>query len=245
MMLSSLFFLSFILIIHYYYHHNWHAQTERRSLLRSSSSKEEVALYDNNHNASLSHMRRKLDESMPPEGYSIGCLQEPDKVYRWTKGELRYYPTGQVASSWNTAWREDFIQMDCVNIPKGKPMPMNFGSLTMSRAADGFSVTEGYSVRCLEEPSKVYRWHEGELHHYPTGMIASSWDEDWRKAFVEMDCFNIPKGEPMSDKNTVDDSRAMVPPAPFKTNSELETAAREYCNDPDGWKNNPKFTTHG
>jgi hypothetical protein len=149
-------------------------------------------------------MRRKLDESMPPEGYSIRCLQEPDKVYRWTEGELRYYPTGQVASSWNTAWREDLIQMDCVNIPKGEPMSMNFGSLTMSRAADGFSVSEGYSVRCLQEPSKVYRWHEGELHHYPTGMIASSWDEDWREALVELDCSSIPKGEPMSDKNDAD-----------------------------------------
>jgi hypothetical protein len=171
-------------------------------------------------------MRRKLDESMPPEGYSIRCLEEPDKVYRWTEGELRYYPTGQVASSWNTAWREDLIQMDCINIPKGEPMPMNFGSLTMLRAADGFSVGEGYSVRC-----KVHRWHEGEL--------GSSLDE------LEMDCFNIPKGEPLSDKNTVDDSSAMVPPAytAFKTKSELKTAVADYCNYE--WENNPKFTTHG
>jgi hypothetical protein len=192
-------------------------------------------------------MRRKLDDMMPPAGYSVRCLDEPDKVYRWTDNELHYYPTGQIASSWNTAWREDLVQIDCTNIPIGSPMSMNFGSLTMSRAADGFSVTEGYSVRCLEEPDKVYRWHEGELHHYPTGMIASSWDEDWREALVEMDCFNIPKGEPMSDKNTVDDSRAMVPPAytAFKTNSELKTAATDYCNNPGAWVNNPKFTTHG
>jgi hypothetical protein len=84
----------------------------------------------------------------------------------------------------------------------GSPMSMNFGSLTMPRAADRFSVTEGYSVICLQEPDKVYRWHEGELHHYPTGTIASSWDEDWREA-LEMDCSNIPKGEPMSNKNTI------------------------------------------
>jgi hypothetical protein len=80
-------------------------------------------------------------------------------------------------------------------------MSMNFGSLTMSRAADGFSEAEGYSVRCLEEPDKVYRWSEGELHHYPSGVIASSWDEDWREALVEMDCANIPKGVPMSSRN--------------------------------------------
>ncbi len=104
---------------------------------------------------------------------------------------------------------------------------------------------EGYSIRCLQETDKVYRWHEGKLHHYPTGMIASSSHEDWREALVEMDCFNIPKGEPMSDKNTVDNSRAMVPPAPFKTKSELKTALTDYCNDPDEWENNPKFTTHG
>jgi hypothetical protein len=138
---------------------------------------------------------------MPPDGYSVRCLDEPEKVYRWTEFELRYYPSGQIASSWNTAWREDLVQIDCTSIPMGSPMSMNFGSLTMSRAADGFSEVEGYSVRCLEEPDKVYRWHEGELHHYPSGVIASSWDKDWREALVEMDCANIPKGVPMSSRN--------------------------------------------
>jgi hypothetical protein len=138
---------------------------------------------------------------MPPDGYSVRCLDEPEKVYRWTDNELRYYPSGQIASSWNTAWREDLVQIDCTSIPMGSPMSMNFGSLTMSRAADGFSEAEVYSVRCLEEPDKVYRWHESELHHYPSSIIASSWDKDWREALVEMDCANIPKGAPMSVKN--------------------------------------------
>jgi hypothetical protein len=137
---------------------------------------------------------------MPPAGYSVRCVDEPDKVYRWTENELRYYPSGQIASSWNTAWREDLVQIDCTSIPMGSPMSMNFGSLTMSRAADGFSEVEVYSVRCLDEPDRVYCWHEGELHHYPTGVIASSWDKDWQEALVELDCSNIPIGKPMSSK---------------------------------------------
>jgi hypothetical protein len=144
--------------------------------------------------------RRKLDDMMPPDGYSIRCLQEPDKIYRWTESELRYYPSGQIASSWNIVWREELVQIDCLNIPIGMPMSMNFDSLTMSRATNGFSVADGYSVRCLEEPDKVYRWQEGELHHYPSGIIASSWDEDWREALVETDCLNFPIGEPMSTR---------------------------------------------
>jgi alpha-tubulin suppressor-like RCC1 family protein len=174
-------------------------------------SQEELSPDDNDHNASLSLMRRKLNDQILPDGYSVRCLEEPDRVYRWTEGELRYYPTGQVASSWNTAWREDLVQMDCLDIPIGSPMSMNFDFLTLSRAAKGFSEAQVYSVRCLQEPGKVYRWHEGELHHYPTGIIASSWDEDWREALVEMDCLRIPIGVPMSEKNFVDDSSIMMP----------------------------------
>jgi hypothetical protein len=104
---------------------------------------------------------------------------------------------------------------------------------------------EGYSIRCFQEPDKVYRWHKGELHYYPTDQVASSWNTAWHEDLIQMNCVNIPKGEPMSDKNTIDDSRTMVPPAPFKTTSELKTAVMDYCNDPDEWKNNPKFTKHG
>jgi hypothetical protein len=183
MIFSSFFFLSPILCIHYYcYDHNDHVQTERRSLLRSSSSNEEVAPYDTNHNTSLSPMRRKLYDTMPPDGYSVICLQEPDKVYRWHEGVLCHYPTGQIASSWNPAWRGDVVEMDCTSIPYGPPMSMNFYSLN--------------SVICLEEPDKVYRLHNGELHHYPTGAIAFSWDKDWRGALVKIDCLDIPIGEP-------------------------------------------------
>jgi hypothetical protein len=62
---------------------------------------------------------------MPPEGFSVICFQDPDLVYRWFGGELHYYPNGQIASSWNTDWRDEIVRIDCHNIPIGTQMSMN------------------------------------------------------------------------------------------------------------------------
>jgi hypothetical protein len=57
---------------------------------------------------------------------------------------------------------------------------------------------EGYSIRCFQEPDLVHRFMEGELHLYPNGLIASSWNANWREDLVDIDCSGIPTGTPMS-----------------------------------------------
>jgi hypothetical protein len=187
-MFSSFFFLSFfILFIHYYYDDNYHdvQETERTSLLQSSSSQEEAMPDDNSHSASLSQMRRKLDDTMDttlPEGCSILCLEDPDKVYRWTEGELRYYPTGQIASSWNTAWREDIIEMYCTSVPVGIPMTMNyFDRHLMSRADTNElpAVTGFQSDRDLQTSSlSIEEYYSVALVPDSTTAVFNSTTED-------------------------------------------------------------------
>jgi hypothetical protein len=106
------------------------AKNDRKSLLRSSQG--EVLKAD------ASPPRRKLDDliMMPPEGYSIRCLQEPDLVHRFAEGELHLYPNGLIASSWNANWREDLLDVDCDGIPTGTPMSMNFDALQMARSKE-------------------------------------------------------------------------------------------------------------
>jgi alpha-tubulin suppressor-like RCC1 family protein len=78
---------------------------------------------------------------MPPEGYSIRCLQEPDLVHRFSEGKLHHYPNGLIASSWNANWREDLLDVDCDGIPIGTPMSMNFDAIQMARSKEWSTTT--------------------------------------------------------------------------------------------------------
>ena len=116
--------------------------------------------------------RRKLDAI--PEGTSIQCTNESaGKVYRWTFGELRHYPNGMIADSWNPNWR-DVNYADCTDLQVGSPMTMG-------------NILEGHGVRCTDRSDgKVYRWINNELHHYPSGEIARSWNPNWRGDIIDL-----------------------------------------------------------
>ena len=38
----------------------------------------------------------------------------------------------------------------------------------------------------------MYHWVEGELHHYRIGMVAKSWDGNWRADIMDLDCGLFP-----------------------------------------------------
>jgi len=63
------------------------------------------------------------------EGAPVKCHGHINRgsVYRYTGGELREYPNEGVANSWDPAWGKFVKRIDCVNIPKGAPMSLNFG----------------------------------------------------------------------------------------------------------------------
>ena len=63
--------------------------------------------------------------------------------------------------------------------------------------ADEDGIPEGESVQCSGGDGKLYRWMEGELRHYPSGAIATSWNENWKNSIQTVDCTDLPMGEPL------------------------------------------------
>jgi hypothetical protein len=62
-----------------------------------------------------------------PEGTSVECRDGTGMVYRYTGGQLRYYPNPPTAASWNPQWARDIQKIsaeECSLIPKGPVMSM-------------------------------------------------------------------------------------------------------------------------
>jgi hypothetical protein len=60
------------------------------------------------------------------EGDSVRCDDGTDMIYRFTGGQLRNYPSPEIARAWNLYWDQDIKQLtkeQCTTIPKGDPMP--------------------------------------------------------------------------------------------------------------------------
>lgn len=67
-----------------------------------------------------------LVDEKPPfanEGQAIKCTNDKNKVYRYTNGQLRHYPSPQIASSWDKNW-DKFVVKDCRGVTIGAPMQM-------------------------------------------------------------------------------------------------------------------------
>jgi hypothetical protein len=98
---------------------------QQEEVASSSESKE--------HN-DTSSLRRKLsyvNTTPPPEGLSVRCIEEPKRVFLWTGTELRHYPSGKIASSWDPEWR-DVASLQCEGLTIGSPMSFNYGALPPS-----------------------------------------------------------------------------------------------------------------
>jgi len=122
------------------------------------------------------------------EGATVQCEDDYTKVYRWENGELRYFPSTQILNSWDEQWREKLKKIDCSDLPHGEPMELS---------EDAYIIPEGKSVQCEGDPSKIFRYEDGKLHHYPSGIIANSWDQDWRSYRV-IDCTGLTFGDTMT-----------------------------------------------
>ena len=125
--------------------------------------------------------RRQLLAADIPEEGTVECTNESTgKVYHWKNNELRHFPNGMIASSWDSNWRGNLLRVDCTDLNVGSPMAIK-------------SIPEGKAVRCSNDnDGKVYRWVEGELRHYRNGTVAKSWDENWRDDIIDLDCESFP-----------------------------------------------------
>ncbi len=74
--------------------------------------------------------------------------------------------------------------------------------LTIYGYVKNIPFTEGQSIRCLEDPTKIYRFTEhGGLRWYPNESIAKSWDPvNWKNP-IETSCSDLVRvriGQPMA-----------------------------------------------
>ncbi len=127
------------------------------------------------------------------EGQSVLCAGDDEKLYRWTGNELRHYPTSTIALSWNDQWRDIKRDVDCSLLIIGEPMNLN-------PDYDVNHIPVGQSIQCNDGDGKLYRWMGDEdpnLRHYPTTIIALSWNENWKDSIKSIDCGNFTIGEPL------------------------------------------------
>lgn len=129
----------------------------------------------------------------PANGASIKCKQDvgkfAGKVYRHVNGEYRHYPNAQVASSWNPNWNKNITTIDCSGLKQGTPL------------SKFQPPAEGASIKCTNvtgpAANTVYRYVDGQYRGYPSPQIASTWNKDWDKKIVGVDCSVLKKGAPL------------------------------------------------
>ena len=136
------------------------------------------------------------------KGDSVGCNSGteppgmPGGVYRYSgDNTLQYYPTPEIASSWNPNWGSS-VNIDCSTYKLGD-------NATKFNAA---SLKNGDAVGCAsgkELPNGVqggiYRYvDDNVLRWYPNPEIASAWDPNWSSRIKWSDCTTYKAGEPMT-----------------------------------------------
>ena len=53
------------------------------------------------------------------EGQSVKCDREDTTVYQYTQGQIKFYPSADIAASWNVNWDRNIIIIDCSIVTKG------------------------------------------------------------------------------------------------------------------------------
>ena len=119
----------------------------------------------------------------PPCDTSIRCKGNRHAVFRVVGNEIRHYPSGAIASSWDLHWTRA-PRFDCSKLKRGPNMRHRNGA----------------SIKCNGDKHTVFRLWGNEMRGYPNPLIASSWDSKWPE-YVELDCRGIKRGPNMRHRN--------------------------------------------
>jgi len=137
-----------------------------------------------------------------PKGASVNCKPGtepsgmPSGIYRYSgNNTLNYYPTPEIASSWNPNWGST-VDIACNTYKLGD-------TATKFNAA---SLKNGDAVGCASGkelpngvPGGIYRYvDDNVLRWYPNPDIASAWDPSWSSRIKWSDCTTYKAGEPMT-----------------------------------------------
>lgn len=89
---------------------------------------------NNNHKILSAQVCNNIPKGSPMrmplvEGDHVACDDNPGKVYRYTSGVLRHYPSPEIARSWGSVWKSAkdnnhklVPASQCAQIPRGSPM---------------------------------------------------------------------------------------------------------------------------
>jgi len=140
------------------------------------------------------------------KGVSVNCKSGtepsgmPSGVYRYSGNNvLQYYPTPEIASSWNPDWGSS-VDADCSTYTLGTTTTMfNVSKLTQGDAVgcnSGKELPNGVN-------GGIYRYaDDNTLRWYPNPDIANSWDSSWSSHIKWTDCTTYQAGEQMTSKMT-------------------------------------------
>lgn len=121
------------------------------------------------------------------EGRNVICTDGPS-IFKWTDGVLHHYPDETVATSWDPNWKTNLFRLDC-----------DYYGLTQGSPEDVYVPEEGSVIICLEDERRVYRWADGQLHHFIDGAVANSWDFNWRNHAMRKMCLSMyPNGDELT-----------------------------------------------
>jgi len=137
-------------------------------------------------------------------GVSVNCKSGtepsgmPSGVFRYSgNNTLQYYPTPEIASSWNQDWAST-VDADCSTYTLGENATMfNVSKLNNGDAVGcnaGKELPNGVS-------GGIYRYVDDNiLRWYPNPTIANSWDSSWSSHIKWTDCTTYQSGDPMTTK---------------------------------------------
>ena len=137
-----------------------------------------------------------------PLNASVSCKSGqpngmPSGIYRYSgTNELNYYPTGDIANSWNTNWGS-VHEIDCKSY--------TFGDTITKKNTANLNVGKAVACHAGKELPKgvdggIYRYvDENILRWYPSPTIANRWDTTWTQ-FSTIDCSTYKAGPPISEK---------------------------------------------
>ena len=126
-------------------------------------------------------------------------------TYRLESGNtLRWYPTPDIARSWNSSWDKATTIPDCSTFTLGSTMSLNTPQVLpaiSSAVKCGKDVPGGKGANFA-----IYRLDSnGTLRHYPTDSIARSWDPNYAQPTTIADCSSLILGPDMTQNLFPDD----------------------------------------
>lgn len=80
------------------------------------------------------------------EGQAFKCDPSADNVYRFSSGQSRWYPSPNIASSWDPTWTA-FVVVDCTGLPSGPDMALKPPVVPSTVIPDGWTKLDGALVQ--------------------------------------------------------------------------------------------------